>query len=157
MFHAGIAAAGPFATHDHTMTYAPLWKRLLAALYDLLPVAALLMIATALVQPFAGTAIPAGSTASRWLQLLLVLLITAYYAGSWHRGGFTIGMRAWRLVVMTETGQRPTLNQSLLRFAASLLAIAPLGLGLWWALFDPRRRMWHDRISGTVVVVEPRA
>lgn len=139
------------------MIYAPLWKRLMAAGYDLFPVAALVMIATALVQPLAGGAIPAGSTASRWLQWLLLVLIAAYYAGSWHRGGFTIGMRAWRLRVQTETGQRPTLNQSLLRFAASLLAIAPLGLGLWWSLFDPRRRMWHDRISGTVVVVEPRA
>ena len=157
MFHALTTDAADHSGLERKMNYAPLWKRLLAALYDLFPVAALVLVVGALVQAFVGETIAPGSLASRWLRLLLLLTVSAYYVGSWHRGGFTIGMRAWRLLVQSESGHRPTLNQALLRFVASLLAIAPLGLGLWSALFDPRRRMWHDRLSGTVVVVVPKA
>jgi uncharacterized RDD family membrane protein YckC len=48
------------------------------------------------------------------------------------------------------------LRTAALRFGASLLSVGVLGLGLLWALFDPHRRMWHDRIAGTEVVVVPK-
>ena len=37
--------------------------------------------------------------------------------------------------------------------AISLLVALALGLGYLWVLFDPGRLAWHDRLSGTRLVV----
>ena len=153
--------------------YAPLWKRLTASLYDLLPLLALLMLGTALMLPLTGAetappvasgripfnsiqGIPRSGFAHYAHQAFMLLLIAFYYVWSWYRGGHTIGMRAWRLRVRMADGGALDLRTAALRFAASLLSVAVFGLGLIWALFDPQRRMWHDRIAGTVVVVVPK-
>ena len=39
---------------------------------------------------------------------------------------------------------------------ASLLSLAPVGLGWLWCLFDRERRALHDHLSGTYVIVEDR-
>ncbi len=154
-------------------TYAPLWKRLMASIYDLLPLIALLMVATALMLQLTGAegvpatgvdriplndieGIPRTGPVHYLYQALILLLVAFYYIWSWHRGGQTIGMRAWRLRVQTEAGAKPGFKTACLRFALSLISIAALGLGLAWSLIDPKRRMWHDRWTGTEVVVVPK-
>jgi uncharacterized RDD family membrane protein YckC len=54
-------------------------------------------------------------------------------------------------IVDAKTGNKPTLFQFLLRFIGYALAALPLGLGLLWIVFDPRRQGWHDKLAGTVV------
>jgi uncharacterized RDD family membrane protein YckC len=154
--------------------YAPLWKRLMASIYDLLPLIALLMLGTALMLLVTGAegvpqtgveriplndieGIPRSGPAHYAYQAFMMLLVAIYYTWSWHRGGQTIGMRAWRLRVQTEAGEKPGLKTATLRFLLSLVSIAALGLGLLWALFDQRKRMWHDRWSGTEVVYVPKS
>jgi uncharacterized RDD family membrane protein YckC len=39
------------------------------------------------------------------------------------------------------------------RLAAAALSWLALGLGWLWILVDPQRRAWHDRLSGTRVVL----
>ncbi|PIV32606.1 MAG: RDD family protein [Lysobacterales bacterium CG02_land_8_20_14_3_00_62_12] len=134
--------------------YAPLWKRLLAGLYDLFPLVALWMIATALWMPFShGQARLQQEPLQSLYRLTLIGVTVAYYAWSWHRGGATIGMRAWRLRVQTEAGALLSFRAASGRFAFGLVALACAGIGLGWALFDRKRRMWHDLWPGTVVVV----
>lgn len=138
--------------------YAPLWRRLLAALYDLLPLAGLLMIATALAVLLTRMLVPVERVdlllRSGWphvaLQFWLGTLALAYYAYSWVRGGQTIGMRAWKIAVQAETGTL-TWHSALLRALAGL--VLP---GLLWCLFDPQRRALHDRAAGTIVVLRPK-
>jgi uncharacterized RDD family membrane protein YckC len=141
----------------HQKHYAPLWKRIAAAFYDLLPLAALLMVATALLLPFTGgKAVPSHGFAHIAYQILVFGLCALYYIWSWHRGGQTIGMRAWRLRVQDTAGERPDFKTAALRFVFSLISIAALGIGLFWPLFDNRKRMWHDLWVGTEVVVIPK-
>jgi uncharacterized RDD family membrane protein YckC len=157
----------------HPKTYAPLWKRLMASTYDLLPLIALLMVATALMLQLTGAegvpksgveriplnaieGIPRTGLVHYLYQALILLLVALYYIWSWHRGGQTIGMRAWRLRVQTEAGAKPAFKTASLRFALSLVSIGALGLGLIWSLIDPKRRMWHDRWTGTEVIVVPK-
>ena len=138
--------------------YAPLWRRLLAALYDLLPLAGLLMIATALAVLLTRLLVPVERVdlllRSGWphvlLQVWLSTLTLAYYTYSWMRRGQTIGMRAWKIAVQTETGAL-TLHAALRRALIGL--VLP---GLLWCLFDPRRRALHDRAAGTFVVYRPK-
>ncbi len=141
-----------------TIVYAPLWRRLLAALYDLLPLAGLLMIATALAVLLTRVLVPVERVdlvlRSGWphvlLQLWLGLLTLLYYVYSWRRGGQTIGMRAWKIAVRADSG-------ALSWRSALVRALVGLFLpGLLWCLFDPQRRALHDRVAGTVVVHRPK-
>jgi uncharacterized RDD family membrane protein YckC len=96
-----------------------------------------------------GTAVPSGDILFR---LFLLFQAAMFFAGFWVYGGQTLGMRAWRIRVETLAGSPPGWRAALLRFAAALLSVAALGAGFWWALADPERRTWHDRVSGTRVV-----
>lgn len=137
------------------LSCAPVWKRLAAGFYDLLPLAALIMIGTALWMPISGGADNLMRQPLRILfQIFEILLISAYYIYSWFQGGQTIGMRAWKLHLQTNSGQPIKVRDATLRFIASLFSVFVLGLGILWAAFDSRRRMWHDILSGTMVIAK---
>lgn len=124
-----------------------LWRRIAAIVYDLLIVVALLMIATiAIILVRGGSAISPGSI---WFQMLLLSIWWLYFAWSWAERGQTVGMRAWRLVLTTESGDGADWARASLRFVAAGLSTAVVGLGFLWCLFDRDRRAWHDRLSRT--------
>jgi hypothetical protein len=58
-------------------------------------------------------------------------------------------MRSTRLSLCTFDGRIPTGSEIRSRLGAMLLSVAPLGLGVAWALFDDDRLCWHDRLSRT--------
>lgn len=84
-----------------------------------------------------------------------MLFLAGYFALFWSTAGQTPGMRVIRARVQGRDGLPPRVRTSLLRFAAALLALAPLGAGLVPVLYDSRRRALHDFIAGTVVVRDP--
>lgn len=148
-------------TMQSTTTPAPVWRRLAAGAYDLLPLAALWMAAAAAWIAVAQWLQPAQRDAmeswGRWavgnwpFRAWLLAVALGYYAGSWATAGQTIGMRAWQLRVVAADGAPPRWRAALLRFAVAAAGIAALGIGLWWAWADPRRRMLHDLAAGTEV------
>lgn len=75
-----------------------------------------------------------------------------YLAWCWHRGGMTVGMRAWRVRIVDDKGNRPGWRKSAIRFLASLFSAAAAGIGFLWALADSRKRTWHDILSRTRLV-----
>lgn len=130
-------------------------RRLAAASYDLLLVAALLLVVTRLViQLRGGIAVEPGSG---WFQVLLLLVWWAYFAVFWVRAGQTVGMRAWRLVVTRQDGGPVGLAAASVRFVTAALSAALLGLGFLASLVDPEKRSWHDRLSGTRLRVRPKS
>ncbi len=82
----------------------------------------------------------------------LFLVWFAYLGWCWNRGGMTVGMRAWRVRIEDEQGQKPGWGKAAIRFLASLVSVAPAGLGFLWSLFDSEKRTWHDILSGTRLV-----
>lgn len=151
----------------------PLWRRLLALVYDLLIVVAIVMVVGLLCQLATGGQLihTAGKTVVPiWYQLLQALVVMAYFISSWRRGGQTVGMRPWRIRVTRDDGRTPSMQQALIRVLVAaaplvLLMLAPvIGLqptlwtllGVWaaWfavALFDPRRRAIHDFAAHTEI------
>ena len=130
-----------------------LFRRLASMVYDSLLVAAVLMVAAAaLIIPY-GSEIRSGTL---WFQIYLVLACWAYFAVCWRMGGQTVGMRAWRIRLVTADGRKIGWAHSALRFFAAVASAAPAGLGFFWSLFEPRRRTWHDLASSTRLVVEPK-
>jgi uncharacterized RDD family membrane protein YckC len=127
--------------------------RLIAAVYDLLPLAALWFVATLVGLALTGGALDVRRLADRlFLQALVLAVSAAYFAVSWARGGQTIGMKPWRLRVVRGDGGPVSLRRALLRFVVALASLAAAGLGFWWALVDPQKRTWHDLATGTLVV-----
>lgn len=133
------------------MTPAGLWPRLAAAVYDSLLIGALLFAATALVNPLMPQDhVPGGA---HWYQAGLLLLVFGFYGWFWTHGGQTLGMRAWRLRVLTTDGQALDWRRATLRFVLSVLAWSTI-IGLLWCLVDGRAL--HDRFSGTQVLRLPK-
>jgi len=151
----------------------PLWRRLLALVYDLLIVVALVMVVGLLCQLAThGKLITTGAVVSVpvWYQILQCAVVAAYFISAWRRGGQTVGMRPWRMRVTTLAGKTPSFRQCAIRALVAaapllLLALEPLlglrftlwaVLGAWavWfavALFNQRHRTVHDLASQTEV------
>jgi uncharacterized RDD family membrane protein YckC len=126
---------------------AGLLPRLGAALYDGLLLLALFFLATAIIDPFMpADHVPAGAW---WFQLYLLLIAFLFYGWFWTHGGQTLGMRAWRLRVVSQDGSPIRWKTALLRFAIAIPSWITL-IGLLWCLVDGRSL--HDRLSGTRVM-----
>ena len=149
----------------------PLWRRLLALVYDLLIVVAIVMVVGLLCQLATGGQLirtDGQAVIPVWYRPLQGLVVSAYFISSWLRGGQTVGMRPWHIRLIARDGGNPTLQQAVLRVLVAaapmlVLMLAPtLGLHatLWtllvvWAawfavaLIDPRRRALHDIVAAT--------
>jgi len=62
-------------------------------------------------------------------------------------------MRAWRLKLVNEQSGTPTVWQCLVRFIGATLSAACLGLGYLWIVLDRSGFSWHDRLSGTHLIL----
>lgn len=129
---------------------ASVWRRVAAFGYDLLLLTALAISFTLLVLAARlGAAVPPGTW---WFPSSLLAIAMAFFCWFWAHGGQTAGMRAWRIRVVREDGSPLTLARAAARFVAAFVAVLPAGLGIWWAVFDSRKRAWHDRWTDTRVV-----
>ncbi len=135
-------------------TPAGLLRRILALSYDGVIVFALLLLAGLVALPFSGAEMRAGRNPLFTLYLLAVWF--AYFGWSWRRLGMTLGMRAWRIRLVTPDGVTPGWGRCLLRFTTALLSGAALGAGYLWSLFERQGRSWHDLASDTHLIVIPK-
>jgi uncharacterized RDD family membrane protein YckC len=129
-------------------------RRFAALIYDAFLLTALLMIYTGIVMLFTRHAMLFENSGA-WVYLYragLIGVIGAYYVLNWLRSGQTLGMRAWRLRAVSDTGKPLTLRASLLRFVCGFLAWAPATLGVLWLYLDRDHLAVHDRLSHTRVV-----
>jgi len=126
---------------------ASLIKQLAAMIYDSLLIFAVLFFATAIALVFNhGEAI----VSSNWFSLYLLFMLYSYYAWFWQKSGQTLGMRAWKIRLVSESGDNPGWGVCYLRLVCALLSLLCLGCGYWWRLFKPYT--WHDRLSHTRVI-----
>ena len=108
------------------------------------------------------------------LQAALFAAIGAYFVGCWSRSGQTLALKTWKLRVVDGDGRSPALPRATARYLLSWTLFLPglaciaifepsrtgsltaLALGfvvlLIPALFDPQRRLLHDRWTGTRIV-----
>jgi uncharacterized RDD family membrane protein YckC len=130
-------------------------RRLAALLYDSVLLAALLVAFTSgAVFLNHGVAVER-KTAGAWVYVYeagLISVIAGYYLLNWTRSGQTLGMRAWHLRAVTDSGKPLPLKAAVLRFFFGILAWAPAALGVLWLYVDPEHAALHDRLSKTRVV-----
>ena len=113
-------------------------------------VLAIWMAATAVLLPFTGgEAIRPGQV---WYSGYLIAVAFVYFGWFWTHGGQTLGMRTWRLRLVSNGGAPTGWGQAVVRFLVAGVSALALGLGFLWAFLDPDRRTWHDRLSRTVII-----
>jgi uncharacterized RDD family membrane protein YckC len=131
-----------------------LGRRLAAIVYDSLLLVALLLLAVALVVVPLGMVLGLAVNPTNPLyRVYLLTVIAGFFVFFWVRGGQTLGMRVWQIKVVRDDGLPLTPKDALVRFGAAVISWLPLGLGFIWCWFDPAGLAWHDRLSGTRLVV----
>lgn len=135
---------------ETSLEYCGFIRRIAIMVYDMVIVFGLLIIAAALVSPLDQ----GNQQALRdpVFSLYLILVWFLYLGFCWSRGGMTIGMRAWRVKIVTGAGDNPDWRTSGIRFITSMLSAVLLGAGFIAAWFDQHHRCWHDRASKTALI-----
>ena len=130
-------------------------RRLASAVYDLLIVFAIALVATL---PFIAIF---GDSTQGWrhylLQAWIAAAIGAYFVTCWARGGQTLPMKTWRIRIVRFDGARVGAWRAVHRYILAWLSLAALGAGFVWALFDRDGQFLHDRLAGTAIVNAPLA
>jgi uncharacterized RDD family membrane protein YckC len=107
-----------------------LLRRLGAILYDVLLLTAILVMAVALVTIPLGMGLGIELDATHPLfRAYLVLISMGFFLWFWTHGGQTLGMKAWRIRVISDDGLPLTATNASLRYLCALLSWAACGLG----------------------------
>ena len=146
-----------------------LFRRLGALFYDGLLLLGILFFATAILLPFrSGRAFQPGDLG---YSAYLLAVVFVFFGWFWTREGQTLGMRAWKIRLISANGSAITWYQAALRFFpglvclglfklgaiawpgavkwAALASLVLFGLSFLWAMVDREKRCWHDVIADT--------
>ena len=137
---------------------ASFFRRMGAWLYDLLVLVAIEMLAIGLVVGGFAVAMQFGLSIEGYMDVgdyltrnpmispfftMYVFAIAAgFYGYFWSQAGQTVGMKAWKLKLVSEFGGNVTFTQALIR-----MATACLGAGNLFTLFDRNNRAFQDHFS----------
>ncbi len=138
-------------TQDNNIEYAPvgLARRMGAVFYDLLIVVAALFIATIF---WTAAGVTFGHPWYRAYVAFVYLSAFVYFGWCWVRGGQTVGMKVWKIKLVSTDARRFGWPAAMARSAAALLSAVTLGAGFWWVLFDRDGLAWHDRLSSSRLI-----
>lgn len=129
------------------------FRRIAALLYDGLLLLGVLFVA--------GLPLPllenlSHATVVIALTRIYLLLVAFLFLGwFWTHGGQTLGMRAWRLRLVGQSGECLNWQTASIRFAVATLSLITFGLGFFWMFFDKEKRTWHDIASRSRVLLSP--
>jgi uncharacterized RDD family membrane protein YckC len=119
-------------------------------IYDAVILVGLLIAASAIALPFGDTQKIAFQ--DFWFTLWLATVSFAYLGICWRYGGLTVGMRAWRVKLVSSDGRPVSWPVCLLRFLVGFASLGLFGIGILWALIDSKNRGWHDLAAHTLLV-----
>ena len=129
---------------------AGLFRRLAAILYDSLLIIAMWLITTLLLVAFINDG---AALQGPLFQFGLYFQACLFYSYFWRLRGQTLGMQVWKIKLVSPSLQTLSWQECFARLFFALVSVSMLGLGFIWMLFDPDRLTWHDRASGTRVVL----
>ena len=140
-------------------------RRLSAIIYDVLILCALVMLAAGIamllvqllvwgaivsIEGYADIADYLNSSWRRWVYLgYFVAIILGFYVYFWSKAGQTLGMRAWRMLLVTDAGAPLSLLQALSRALLSLGGLGNIWLWLRWG----KGLALQDQFTGTQMIV----
>lgn len=85
-----------------------------------------------------------------------IFILFGYFVLSTGLFGRTPGKWVAGMRVVDEEGRDPGVAMAIPReMVGRFVATIAGGVGLAWAVFDPKRQGWHDKIAGTLVINTP--
>ena len=135
---------------DKEYQSAGLFRRLAAILYDSLLIIAMWLITTLLLVAFINDG---AALQGPLFKFGLYFEACLFYSYFWRLRGQTLGMQVWKIKLVSPSLQTLSWQECFARLFFALVSVSMLGLGFIWMLFDPERLTWHDRASGTRVVL----
>jgi uncharacterized RDD family membrane protein YckC len=133
------------------MINSSIWKHYAAFLYDLFPILGILLLTGFITLLFRnGEEVPPGTL---WFNTLIAFEVLFYYIYSWKVGGQTLGMRAWKLKIVSDNS-KPGMSWShaIIRFIIGIVSTSTLGLGVLWKKFSTENKSWMDICSHSKTV-----
>ena len=118
--------------------------------YDGVILLGLLMLASAIALPIGDP--HKAAFRDFWFTAWLFFVCFVYLGACWRYAGMTLGMRAWRLRLISADGDVISWPRCLLRFLIGAVSVAFFGLGILWSLLDRQQRGWHDLAAGTQLI-----
>ncbi|VAW59362.1 hypothetical protein MNBD_GAMMA11-1968 [hydrothermal vent metagenome] len=154
----------PNNTSDHSPV--SLIKRLLAFMYDLLLLSAIFFVMGILATILPTFIVNGGNAITEehpfFLINQIIILSTLFLSGLffygwfWTHGGQTLGMKTWRIQLISNKTGRISWKQVVIRYFAAIFSWCTLGAGFLWSLVDRKKRCWHDILSSSHLVQLPR-
>lgn len=125
-------------------------RRLACAVYELLLLAALVLVATFPLLALTGDA--SYGPKRHLLQAYVLALAGAYLVTFWTRGGQTLAMKTWGIRLVGRDGESIGIALAVKRYVLALMGLVAGGLGFLWAFWDRDGQFLHDRLVGTRLV-----
>jgi uncharacterized RDD family membrane protein YckC len=88
------------------------------------------------------------------MRASVVIVIATYLPSCWALTGRSIGKALFGMRIVRADGSELNFMHCAVRFAGYWLSALPFGLGFLTVVFDKRRRAFHDRLAGTLVVFD---
>ncbi|HHA18540.1 MAG: RDD family protein [Gammaproteobacteria bacterium] len=124
-----------------------IFRHLIIIIYDsLLLMSVLLLAGLIAVASNSGEAISQGNP---FFISYLFGVSFIFYGWFWTHGGQTLGMRSWKVRIITIDGSDLTWQRAFIRFTITLISWLPLGIGFWWQYLAKDRLSWADKMSDT--------
>jgi len=135
-------------------------RQLAAILYDLFLLLAIILAAVSVVTVGIDLITSQGFSTQLleqqpWkfiYQTYLFIVGAGFYIFFWVRGGQTLGMKVWKMQLVSFDGQTPDWSQALLRLILALVFNSAFGIGLLSRLFNADDLTIYDRLSATRLV-----
>ncbi len=146
--------------NDTNISYPSLIRHLLAIIYDSILLIPVLMMTGLIVLVFSAAISGDNSKENLALytpifirQLVIVVTIFCFFSWFWIKNGQTLGMQAWRIKLISTSGEKINPTQVTIRLLVALISAGCFGLGYLWVLFEAKNRSWHDILSKTRLVL----
>lgn len=154
-----MLSSAPAATLISTASYtAPgLLRRFAAMVYD-----SLLLLAISILYGFIAVGLnvliqgaPEPGHRTEWgyagpvVFVGWICVLVFFFCYFWRKAGQTLGMKTWRIKILSTDGSLPSYKQCFIRCGCAPISLLCLGAGYWWMYANAGRQTLHDRLSGT--------
>ena len=124
-----------------------LTRRFIIMFYDAILLAAVLFFASLpVVIPFQITM----EHALYPLYIIYIYFVAFVFLGwCWTHGGQTLGLKTWKIKLVSSNGENISWKAAFLRYLGSILCWLSCGIGFIWCYTNKERLAWNDLMSKT--------
>ena len=131
------------------MNFVTIWRRSASILYDSLLVLAILIIMSI---PFFSFNLEENFSLKIIVQIYYYLITQYFFVWFWVNNEGTLGMKTWKIKIVSEDGNKITYKEAIIRFNTAILSFIFFGLGFLISFLRKDKKCLHDFISKTVLV-----